>query len=85
MQPIFHKYDKMRIDNPLLTRVVSCVVLAVRNCIVTWVQATVAQQAEMKKIKSLQDKLGAELVSLSQRMADLQATYLDGGQVRQLM
>lgn len=35
----------------------------------------------MKKIKSLQEKLGAELVSLSQKMADLQTTSRAGGQV----
>ncbi len=35
-------------------------------------QATPTQQAEMKKVKGLQEKLGTELTSLSQRMADLQ-------------
>ena len=49
-------------------------------------QATAAQQAEMKKIKGLQEKLGAELTSLSQKMTNLQTVKLDGGaegQVRQ--
>ncbi len=35
-------------------------------------QATPTQQAEMKKVKGLQEKLGTELASLAQRMADLQ-------------
>ena len=35
-------------------------------------QATSTQQAEMKKVKGLQEKLGTELTKLSQRMADLQ-------------
>lgn len=52
------------------------------DCTVTWVQATAVQQAEMKKVKSLQDKLAAELVSLSQRMIDVQTSKLDSGQVR---
>lgn len=50
-------------------------------------QATAAQQAEMKKIKGLQEKLGAELSSLSQKMTELQTVKLDGGaegQVRHL-
>ncbi len=37
------------------------------------VQATPAQQAELKKIKALQEKLQTELASLSQKMAELQA------------
>ena len=36
------------------------------------VQATPAQQAELQKMKGLQEKLGAELGGLSQRVADLQ-------------
>ena len=56
-----------------------------KECNVTWVQATVAQQAEMKKVKLLQEKLGAELVSLSQRMANLQTSNTGGDQVGQLM
>lgn len=44
-----------------------------------WVQATGAQQAEMKKIQGLQGKLGAELASLSQKMTNLQTNKLDGG------
>ena len=54
---------------------------------VIWMQATAAQQAEMKKIKDLQDKLGAELTSLSQKMTNLQTSKLNGGaegQVRYL-
>ena len=35
-------------------------------------QATPAQQAELQKVKGLQEKLGAELSGLSQRVADLQ-------------
>ena len=35
------------------------------------VQATPAQQAELQKMKGLQEKLGAELSGLSQRVADL--------------
>lgn len=46
---------------------------------VNWLQATAAQQAEMKKIQGLQEKLGAELVSLSQKMTNLQTIKLDGG------
>lgn len=48
-------------------------------------QATAAQQAEMKKIKDLHEKLGAELTTLSQKMTHLQTVKLDGeaeGQVR---
>lgn len=50
-------------------------------------QATAAQQAEMKKIKGLQEKLSAELTSLAQKMTNLQTAKLDGGaegQVRHL-
>ena len=36
-------------------------------------QASPAQQAEMKKIRALHDKLGAELNSLSQKMSSMQA------------
>ena len=36
-------------------------------------QATPAQQAELQKIRGLQDKLAAELSGLSHKMADLQA------------
>lgn len=52
-----------------------------------WVQATAAQQAEMKKINGLQEKLGAELAVLSQKMSSLQTSNLGDeaqGQVRQL-
>lgn len=37
-------------------------------------QAAAAQQAEMKKIKALQDKLAAELTALSQKMNELQVS-----------
>ena len=52
-----------------------------------YVQATAAQQGEMKKIKALQDKLGAELSALSQKMHNLQRDKSPGNaqsQVRDL-
>ena len=42
-------------------------------------QATATQQAEMKKIKAMQDKLGAELTALSKKMNELQVSKADGG------
>ena len=38
----------------------------------------------MKKIQGLQEKLGAELAALSQKMTNLQTTKPDGGAVGQV-